>query len=148
MSKYGTTTTEVMAGKYGPRPRFQKTEEGRSSNAKYQREYMADNPEQRRKKIEYNKKKMRRIRLEVMGILGRRICVKCGVTDVRALQVDHKDGGGTKELKAKGNHSMYYRYLREPEEARKNLQVLCANCNQIKREENKELYEVNPHTLI
>jgi hypothetical protein len=61
-------------------------------------------------------------------------CVRCGFTDYRALQIDHIDGGGLKELKEIGNHGVYKNAYIHPEK----YQVLCANCNWIKKVENKE----------
>lgn len=57
---------------------------------------------------------------------------------MRALQLDHKNGGGRKEMIAIGVQQMYRQYLLKPELAKEKLQVLCANCNSIKRFENKE----------
>jgi hypothetical protein len=66
-------------------------------------------------------------------------CVKCGFSDPRALQMDHKNGRkGEKRL---GNIDKRYRFVRDfPKEARKIYQMLCANCNFIKMEENGEYY--------
>jgi hypothetical protein len=52
----------------------------------------------------------------------------------RCLQVDHKNGGGRKEKKKLGTNGIYNRVLKHPEE----YQLLCSNCNWIKRYENKE----------
>jgi hypothetical protein len=75
-----------------------------------------------------------------MEILGNK-CVKCGFSDWRGLQFDHIKGGGTKDftIRFKGSGDAMYRYyLNHPEEAKMMLQLLCANCNQIKRYENGE----------
>lgn len=61
-----------------------------------------------------------------------------GCTDTRCLQLDHINGGGKKALGAPTPNNMYRYYFNNPDEARKNLQVLCANCNWIKRYERKE----------
>jgi hypothetical protein len=85
--------------------------------------------------FKYQQKKRR----ELFTLLGDR-CVICGFTDTRALQLDHKFGGGTQELiKFKGNWQLYNYYLKNPELAKERLQILCANHNWIKRHENKEL---------
>jgi len=68
-------------------------------------------------------------------------CVSCGYNkDVRALQIDHINGGGSKERKNIGNSAHYY--LKVIESLNNNTsneyQILCANCNWIKRFENKE----------
>jgi len=79
-----------------------------------------------------------KLRISVFEILGDE-CIRCGFSDKRALQFDHKDGLGNQDLKKHGGSlNMYLYYKLNPEEAKKELQVLCANCNWIKRHENKE----------
>jgi hypothetical protein len=75
-------------------------------------------------------------RAAVLDLLGCQ-CVRCGFDDVRALQIDHVNGGGTAEYKLLGNQSakFYQRVLEHPDD----YQVLCANCNWIKKHENKEV---------
>ena len=60
-----------------------------------------------------------------------------GCTDVRALQIDHPKGGGTKERNSLSNsHSTFYRKVLKAKKG--TYQALCANCNWIKRWVNKE----------
>lgn len=81
----------------------------------------------------YNKEN----RMKIIEVLGGK-CVKCGFLDWRALQVDHINGGGTKDIRSKGTN-IYYRCLTEDIIKNPNkFQLLCANCNWIKRYENKE----------
>lgn len=61
-------------------------------------------------------------------------CVKCGYTDERALQVDHVNGGGRKDRDRKTTGF----YKRVMEDKTHKYQLLCANCNWIKRMENHE----------
>lgn len=69
-------------------------------------------------------------------------CIRCGFTDTRALQIDHINGGGRKEIDSMRTWQYYKQILVAPlEEVRKNYQVLCANCNFIKKEENQENYK-------
>jgi len=71
-------------------------------------------------------------------VLGAR-CVICGFSDMRALQIDHKKGGGSKERKNTSQYTIYkkvYRLAVDGEAG--DYQVLCANCNWIKRHENSE----------
>lgn len=56
-----------------------------------------------------------------------------GCIDTRCLQIDHVHGGGSKEQKA---CSTYYKKVFLDENG--NYQLLCANCNWIKRFVNKE----------
>lgn len=58
-----------------------------------------------------------------------------GCTDERCLQVDHPKGGGHKEERKIGTHGIYRRILKGHD---KEYQLLCANCNWIKRVSNNE----------
>ena len=78
------------------------------------------------------------IRNKLFNMVGKN-CVHCGFLDKRALQIDHINGGGWSEYKQQGNiNKMYKFYIQNPELAKKRLQILCANCNWIKRYENNE----------
>jgi hypothetical protein len=62
-------------------------------------------------------------------------CVQCGFSDIRALQIDHINGGGGKHFRESVSSARYYKeMLVYPE----NYQILCANCNWIKRYTNNE----------
>lgn len=76
-------------------------------------------------------------REKIIRYLGAK-CVKCQYDkDIRALVLDHKNGDGEKDRKEKGSKIQRY-YILHLEEAKNNLQVLCANCNVIKAIENNE----------
>lgn len=63
-------------------------------------------------------------------------CFKCGFDDVRALQIDHVNGGGSADYrKFRNNRPKYYRSMLGHLE---DFQILCANCNTIKVIENRE----------
>lgn len=70
---------------------------------------------------------------EVFYILGQE-CSNCGFSDIRALQIDHVNGGGSKARKSHSGTSGLYFVLNNIHL----FQILCANCNWIKRHENKE----------
>ena len=74
------------------------------------------------------------LRIELISRMGLK-CVKCGFTDIRALQIDHKKGNAQTSKKGE---VMYLHYLKHPEEIKEHLQILCANCNCIKSYDNKE----------
>jgi hypothetical protein len=112
----------------------------------YQRQWQAEHPEQvraskqayreqtREKERAYSISKRIRNRLEVLNALGGK-CVRCGIDDWRVLQIDHINGGGSKERKQVTSIDRYYKdMLHSPEK----YQVLCANCHQIKRYEEHE----------
>jgi len=71
--------------------------------------------------------------LEVLG--GK--CVVCGLDDWRVLQIDHINAGGFKDKKMITQG--YWKQVIESFLKKENkYQLLCANCNWIKRFENKE----------
>ena len=65
-------------------------------------------------------------------------CNTCGFDDWRALQIDHIHGDGNQETFGDGGAWGYKLLKLTAEEVRKDYQVLCANCNWVKRYENKE----------
>ena len=80
----------------------------------------------------YVKERNRRskARLAIINLLGAE-CVKCGFRDLRALQLDHINGGGNKDPKARRSSTYYHNLLRNPKETFLKFQILCANCNWI-----------------
>lgn len=81
---------------------------------------------------------MRKWRLRLLDILGGKKCVSCGYDkDFRALNFDHLRDDGRKDRKIHYNSYGFYRFYSEnPEIAKSNLQVLCSNCNTIKKYDN------------
>ena len=87
----------------------------------------------------YSNEKSKKCRLSIIKYLGKK-CVKCGFKDIRALQLDHIKGGGNQEVKMRKGMVRVYRYYAEHlDEVDSHLQVLCANCNWIKRYVKKEV---------
>jgi len=75
-----------------------------------------------------------RRRIEILDFLGGKC--HCGFSDWRALQIDHVNGGGVKH-----HRELYRNIVKFYADIRKNpkkYQVLCANCNWIKRYEKQE----------
>ena len=88
-----------------------------------------------------------RNRTEILQLLGSH-CIRCGFSDSRALQIDHVNGKGCKERRKFHNSSLlYYRFvLRRIKEGSKDYQLLCANCNTIKKVEKEELPFLQDHS--
>lgn len=89
---------------------------------------------QRRKEL------MAERRDKVYELLGDR-CAKCSFSDKRALQIDHVNGHGLRERSNPRISDSKYYYLVVCKSVLNNenkYQMLCANCNWIKRYENKE----------
>lgn len=62
-----------------------------------------------------------------------------GCLDLRAIQIDHKNGGGRKELKTMSGFKYYAMLNRMSiDELKSKYQLLCANCNWIKKFEHNE----------
>lgn len=80
---------------------------------------------------------IRRRRIAILLKLGGKCC-RCGFSDLRALQIDHIDGGGVHHLKSMGNGNSndYHNEVRLNKDGK--YQLLCANCNWIKRYEKGE----------
>jgi hypothetical protein len=129
--------------------------EGRAKAAQYQREwreknrdkarkiskeanarYVDKNPTTRRKSArDYNARR----RSELLAFFGGS-CVRCGFADPRALHLDHISGGG-KVYRDAGRHGLHEKWKMtrdDPDGARAIFQILCANCNFIKRDEDYE----------
>jgi len=84
-------------------------------------------------------KRRYQLKLEVLTHYGNGgyACVKCGFDDIRALSIDHIEGGGGQHRLALGlgkYHGTIYRWLKKnnyPE----GYQTLCMNCQYIKKYE-------------
>jgi hypothetical protein len=61
-----------------------------------------------------------------------------GCDDLRCLQIDHIFGNGREEALLKGNSYQQYKQILDDPDKRSKYQLLCANCNWIKRRVNNE----------
>ena len=69
---------------------------------------------------------------KLFEILGGKTCSNCGFTDERALGFNHiNDEDAFDSIRRGGFASSWGKYISEPELARKDLRVLCLNCNEI-----------------
>ena len=76
-----------------------------------------------------------------MDILGGRFCIKCGFKDIKALQFDHIHGNGKQRREQfKSQYQMISFYYHNLDIAKKEIQVMCANCNSIKKVDNQEVH--------
>ena len=69
------------------------------------------------------------------GAIG---CCRCGFGDIRALSIDHINGGGNQHRVETGRGNSFWRWLKKNNYP-SGFQILCMNCQFIKRYENKEL---------
>jgi len=81
----------------------------------------------------------KRYRILLLELLGNK-CIRCGFSDSRALQFDHINDDGYLDRKLlKNAQGILLYYYKHQEEAKNKLQIMCANCNWIKR------FEINKH---
>ena len=87
--------------------------------------------------------RQQRLRRQINDKLGGR-CARCQNDDERVLQIDHVHGNGQKELRQGrgGGLAYYYRVVRD---RTGKYQLLCANCNVIKRVVEKEAQGMRQH---
>lgn len=112
-------------------------EYNRTYYLKHQEERLRYNKEYHQQNAEAVRQRQNQSRLAIIARLGN-VCVRCGFSDIRALQVDHIHGGGAKHARSLSSGPTYYKnILNDPNFATK-FQCLCANCNWIKRSENNE----------
>lgn len=72
---------------------------------------------------------------EIIKKLGEK-CKRCGYNqDIRAFQFDHINGNGAEDRRRLDRRLGYHKHILAN---LSKFQLLCANCNQIKRMENKE----------
>ncbi len=74
------------------------------------------------------------------------VCAHCGFEDVRALSLDHINGGGEKAKREAGVSGLrWYRWLIK-NNFPPDIQVLCMNCQFIKRYTNNEFPNMRKDT--
>lgn len=99
----------------------------------YFRKYKVRNKE---KLKQQNWEERQRLKREVVDAYGEKC--PCGYSDIRALCIDHIQGGGCEELRLKTGSELY-RWLRKNQYP-EGFQTLCCNCNLIKAIDGKELH--------
>jgi hypothetical protein len=135
--------------------------EHREKIREYNREYQRQNPKKdylktyyethkeqfrnyerkhRDERIKNKKIRILKLKSKIFHLLGDK-CVKCGFSDIRILQIDHINGNGNKEIKQfRGYREGYYGFvLKSIENKEEKYQLLCPNCNWLKRIENNEI---------
>ena len=89
----------------------------------------------KKKAYAHSRRYILKLREDIYEKYGK-VCVRCGFSDRRALQIDHVRGNGRAHRATFKNDYSYYRFVRDDETGM--FQMLCANCNSIKRVENGE----------
>lgn len=70
-------------------------------------------------------------RLKAINFLGGPVCMGCGCTDLRIIEINHVFGDGTKERKTKRNSIEIYRDIYLGRTPKENYNVLCKVCNAV-----------------
>lgn len=110
-----------------------------SCRIKYLRNYYKTHYIQHRKYLYYGKNYREKLKLETFGHYSPELkCQRCGFSDIRTLSIDHINGRGYEQRKLISSGSNMYRWLRNNDYP-EGYQVLCMNCQWIKRVENREL---------
>lgn len=134
---------ESAVKQYSPETLQRRREHKRQWQRQYFQDHKQESLEHQRKYRQEHKQKCRefarkyrqKFRQRVFEKLGGK-CVRCGFSDPRALQIDHVNGGGTKEHREIGHQRVFY--LKVFADTEGNYQLLCANCNCIKKSEKEE----------
>lgn len=92
------------------------------------------------RKAVYDKKKK-----EVFEKLGN-CCFRCGFSDPRALQIDHVSGAGSVERRSLNGIPYLNKVLKVIDAGA--YQLLCANCNWIKRSESEHEQPIGKQVFI
>lgn len=89
----------------------------------------------------YSREHHAKLKIEVIKYYSpNMVCVVCGFSDIRALSIDHIKGDGAEHRKVmKGNIYPWLKKNYFPN----GFQVLCMNCQFIKRHENHEFRHVD-----
>ena len=88
--------------------------------------------------LEYQKNHRLKLRNQVLVMFGCK-CAKCGNSDVRVLQLDHLHGALEPRDAYMRSGSTLYAALANGRKDPKDFQLLCANCNAIKKFEENEV---------
>lgn len=93
------------------------------------------NPEYRKKVLEMIKRSMKKgydkLKNDVYQKLGRK-CVYCGCDVYEALEINHINGGGSKEFSTGKNHKSHrVFYLEILNNKRQDLEIVCRPCNAV-----------------
>ncbi|MCV0373328.1 MAG: hypothetical protein K5793_07235 [Nitrosarchaeum sp.] len=125
-----------------PRPRYSR-ENQRSSADEYAPKRTTKF--QRRQDIFYSdgsEKFYNSLKEKLFEILGGKMCSSCGFRDSRALGFAHVyDGEAFDQIRRGGFASSWGKYISDPDLAKKELRVLCLNCNEIREPPRKNTSE-------
>lgn len=107
----------------------------KTKEKRYNKKWFKENA---RKRVIYAREYRQKIKTEVLSHYSPKLmCALCGFKDLRALSMDHINGGGTKHLKKIGV-SVFYYWLKNNNYP-PGFRVLCMNCQFVERERQRKL---------
>lgn len=89
-----------------------------------------------------NKRIRERLRAAIIAFFGGK-CGRCGIEEPRVLQVDHINRAQEPRNSSYRSGTQLYRMILDGRKNPNEFQLLCANCNWLKKIENKEHYPVH-----
>lgn len=106
-------------------------QEHREHRKEYQDKYRQEHEGEYHK---YNRKYGERLKAKVFSLIcgGNPCCSRCGCSDIRFLEVNHKNGGGSKERrKAVLRGTTLYWDIFKGKRKTDDLEILCSPCNAV-----------------
>ena len=107
-----------------------KAREWKSKNKEYLKAYKKKYyKEHKESEKEYSRKRNKQRRNKLLDIIsnGNPVCVRCGCNDTRLLEINHINGGGTKEVR--GKVVTFWNNIIKGTRATDDLELLCKVCN-------------------
>lgn len=112
----------------------------RARDREYYRHRVEKNPEEYRAKERERSKRYRKehpeiynariLRINAMKkISNNLVCNRCGCGDLRILEINHINGGGTKEKRENGRGHIFHSYIISGKRSIDDLELLCKICN-------------------
>jgi hypothetical protein len=104
-----------------------------------------------KEEYQYIKKGLMKVRIQAIVLLGGKCSNPYGIDHTffetnpyypLTIQIDHINGGGCKEIKMINSIGVCRKIIKNPTKAKKEYQLLCPNCNWIKKFMNNE----HPHS--
>lgn len=96
------------------------------------REYRIKNPDRKWNSKGYADNLTMRIRLLALNKISNELkCVNCGCDELSILEINHKNGGGTREIRGiyRGHSREFYRAIKNGVRNTDDLEILCKLCN-------------------
>ena len=92
--------------------------------------WYADKGNRQEREARYRTKLRKQVFFRICGDIVPR-CVRCGCDDPRLLEINHKNGGGGKEMDHGKNSQSFYHAIAVGKRTTEDLEILCKPCNAI-----------------